>query len=88
MTYLKHNVEVIARFRREGGLYPLRIVWEDGRVFAIERVLSQGYAPARTAGRLCVRYLCTIAGKRRALYFEEHARRWFVEIPAAPYGGK
>ena len=82
MEYRKVWVEVAARFSAQGGVMPEAVVWEDGRVFPIERVKGAARAPARVNAVLPIRYLCTIGGRERAVYFEPNKLRWFVERPA------
>ena len=38
---MKINLEVIAAFDLDGNIQPKAIVWEDGRVFEIDRVLGR-----------------------------------------------
>ena len=45
-------VAVTLKVDREGNVRPLSFEWEDGRVFAVDRVLSQGMAPARHVGAI------------------------------------
>ena len=46
MDYEKVYVAVTLKVDREGNVRPLSFEWEDGRVFAVDRVLSQGGAGA------------------------------------------
>ena len=43
-------VKVIVEYDEAGGVHPLRIEWEDGRKFRIERVLDVRRAAATKAG--------------------------------------
>ncbi len=79
MAYRKVFVEVTAKFAREGGLRPLFVVYEDGRIFEIERVKAVERAPARVGAALPVRYTCVIRGSEHWLYLEPERSRWFVE---------
>lgn len=73
----KHYVEVIARFDEGGGLTPLRVVWEDGTRYDVDRVLDRRRAASLKVGGIGVRYLVEIGGRRTYLFYEEP--RWFVE---------
>lgn len=86
MAYQKVCVEVTAKFSKEGGVKPLSLVWEDGRVFRIDRVKAVEHAAARVSALLPVRYTCSIGGRERWLYLEPEQMRWFVETerPDAP----
>lgn len=73
----KRYVEVIARFDEDGGLTPLRVIWEDGVCYEIDRVLDRRRAASLKVGGIGMRYLVEIGGKRTYLFYEEP--RWFVE---------
>ena len=40
---IKKFVQVIVKFKEDGRIIPLQVLWEDGRVFTIDRILR--YAP-------------------------------------------
>ncbi|MBE6955039.1 MAG: hypothetical protein E7449_03905 [Ruminococcaceae bacterium] len=81
MQTCKTYVSVIAQFRDDGALLPLQIEWEDGRVFAVDRVLDVRPAASLKAGGYGMRYTCRIAGKQTYLFYERD--RWFVERKGA-----
>lgn len=70
-------VKVIVEYDEAGGVHPLRIEWEDGRKFRIERVLDVRRAAATKAGGEGMRYTCRI--RRQETYLFECEGRWFVE---------
>lgn len=74
---LKVFVEVIARFDAEGNITPLMLIWEDGRKFAIDKILDRRRAASLKAGGCGERYTCQINGQPRFLFYEEG--KWFVE---------
>ncbi len=73
----KAFVEVIAKFDTNGAMQPTAIVWEDGKVFAIERVIDVRQAASLKVGGQGTRYLCRIRNKETYLFFE--MGKWFVE---------
>ena len=77
MIIMKINLEVIAAFDLDGNVHPRAIIWEDGRVFDIDRVLDVRRAASLKAGGLGIRYICRIRGKTVALFNDEG--RWFME---------
>ena len=80
----KVYVEVYARYQREGGILPLKVVWADGRIFPIDKVLDIRPAASLKAGGAGLRYTCRIGRQETYLFLEEN--RWFVEarnLPAA-----
>ena len=70
-------VEVTAKFDTEGKITPLSLLWEDGTVYEIDRVLDVRRAASLKAGGLGIRYTVKIGGKQSYLYYEEP--KWFVE---------
>lgn len=77
MNYKKKYVEVTARFTPEGDILPIKILWDDGRSFFIDRVLDIRPAASLKAGGAGIRYTCRIDLKETYLFLEEN--RWFVE---------
>ena len=75
--YKKTYVEVTARFNEEGIIIPLKILWCDGRIYKIDKVLDICRAASLKAGGAGIRYTCQIGKKQRYLFLEE--TRWFVE---------
>ena len=74
---MKIDLKVNAQFDLDGSIRPTSIVWEDGRVFEIDRILDAHMAPAMTAGGLGMRYICRIRGRMVKLFNDEG--RWFME---------
>ena len=83
----KRYVEVLVRWRSNGRIEPLAVLWGDGRRFDVERQFGN---PQRTVSRKVggagLRYDVQIAGKRAHLWLEDvgtrvspTGRRWFVE---------
>ena len=70
-------VEVTAKLDTEGRIIPLSLLWEDGTVYEINRVLDVRRAASLKAGGMGIRYTVSIGGRQSYLYFEEP--KWFVE---------
>ena len=70
-------VEVTAKFDTEGRIIPLSLLWEDGTVYEINRVLDVRRAASLKAGGMGIRYTVSIGGRQSYLYFE--GPKWFVE---------
>ena len=73
----KVYVEVAAVFTPEGQILPRRIRWEDGTLFAVDRVVDIRRAAALKAGGCGLRYTVRIGGRQTYLFLDED--RWFVE---------
>lgn len=70
-------VEVTAKFDTEGKIIPLSLLWEDGTIYEINRVLDVRRAASLKAGGMGIRYTVRIGNTQSYLYFEEP--KWFVE---------
>ncbi len=77
-TYRKY-VKVLSVQDVCGISTPLKIVWEDGKTFDIDRVVYMCRAASTKAGGTGLRYTIKICGKERYLYYVESENRWFVE---------
>ena len=77
MKYKKKYVEVTARFDTEGRVFPLKILWEDGSSYFIDKVLDVRPSASLKAGGAGIRYTCRINMTEKFLFLEES--RWFVE---------
>lgn len=80
----KAYVEVIADFSADGQMMPLRLVWEDGQSYDIDRILRVDRCASLKAGGAGIRYVCRICGQKVELFYEENGF-WFVnrKIPKA-----
>ncbi len=74
---MKINLQVNADFDFDGNIQPRAIIWEDGRVFEIDRVLDTRRAASLKAGGVGMRYICRIRGREVKLYNDEG--HWFME---------
>ncbi len=73
----KVQVEVVAKFNKEGTIRPISLLWEDGRKFPIDRVLDIRQVVSLKAGLQGMRYTCRIAGKEVYLFCDEG--KWFLQ---------
>ena len=71
--YLTVNV----RHEKDGQAIPTSIIWEDGRLFAIDKVLDIRRAACLKSGGVGIRYICKICGKTITLYV--WVVKWFME---------
>ena len=77
MIIMKHYIGVTAKFDPDGDVLPLKIHWNDGRTFEIDRVTDVRYAASLKAGGAGLRYTCRIGGHIKYIFMEDY--RWFVE---------
>ncbi len=83
---IKVYVKVGVIFREDGMMLPRSLTWEDGRRYAIDRVLDVRPACAERAGGQGDRYTVMVAGQQKYLFFEHSTEmgdsnlgRWFIE---------
>ena len=79
-------VKVNSDFDATGFMLPKTIIWQDGRVFPIDRVKDFRPAASFEHGRCGDCYTVIIRGEERLLFFERtdplfasRVGRWFVE---------
>ena len=79
-------VRVVVDVNEIGAIHPLKIYWEDGRTFEVDRLLEVRQAVSTLTGGQGMRYTCRVRG--RPVYLYEDEGRWFVEardVPARHY---
>ena len=74
---MKINLKVHAEFDIDGSIRPTSIVWEDGRVFALDRAVDIRRAGSLIDGGVGDRYTGRICGKVVNLFNDEN--HWFME---------
>ena len=70
-------VRVIIEVDEIGKARPVRIFWEDGRSFEVDRLLDVRRAAATRAGGQGMRYTCRIG--QSMIYLFHDRDHWFVE---------
>ncbi len=89
-THDRVYVKVNADFDSTGYLHPRHIIWSDGRIFKIDKVMDfrpASYMNKNLSGDC---YTVVIHGEEKFLFFEKTSEyfasrvgRWFVECPVA-----
>ena len=85
-SFRKTFVAATVSFDPEGNITPLRVIWRDGRRFAVDRVLESRPAASLKAGGSGMRYTCRFGNAVTYLFYEDG--RWFVEEKAPAVPGK
>ena len=74
----KIYLTVNARHEKDGQTIPTSIIWEDGRLFAIDKVLDIRRAACLKNGGIGIRYSCKICGKTVVIYGDDG--KWFMDM--------
>ena len=73
-------VDITARINKDGQIFPLSLIWQDGREFPVDRLLNTVPSVLPQGGEaLC--FICLIKGKRKELYLRDG--KWFVIVDQA-----
>ena len=75
----KVYVDVVTLYTKEGNVIPIKILWNDGMKFNIDKVLDVCKAASLKVGGVGFRYNCRIQSKEKYLFFETNENKWFVE---------
>jgi hypothetical protein len=73
----KRYVEVISKTDEDGNVTPLKVVWSDGHIYDVDRVMDRRRACSLKTGGTGIRYTISVGGKSTYLFYE--GPRWFVE---------
>ena len=77
MKFKKVYVTMIIKILKDGSIRPMKMIWEDGTTYDIDRVLYVTPAASLKVGGCGKRYTVMIEGKQRDIYDEDG--KWFVE---------
>jgi hypothetical protein len=77
----KVYVKVVAEFDTTGKVRPISIEWEDGHVYAVDKLIDTRMAASTKVGGQGTRYTCRICGHEAFLFQDE--QRWFMEAKDA-----
>ncbi|GHU68020.1 hypothetical protein FACS1894184_09020 [Clostridia bacterium] len=82
----KVYIPVNADFDAAGNVLPRSFMWEDGRVYEIDKLLGVQPAAAQKSGGQGTRYTIRVMNQTRYIYFEHNSEygkaslgRWFIE---------
>ena len=75
---MRKNITVIAKMNSEGVVSPLKIIWDDGKVFEIDKILDIRKKASTKGGGKGLRYTIQIANHERYIWLDDYF--WFVEV--------
>ena len=70
-------LEVNAKMNADGKVFPFEIIWDNGKVFAIDKIVDVRPLASTKGGGVGLRYLCKIKGKDKILFLSGY--QWFIE---------
>lgn len=87
-SFKKQYVSVVAAFDAEGRVSPRAVLWPDGRMFAVDMLVSaEDFGPEQERGRRTMRFRVCVRGRVTDLFLEYERRplapdvgnlRWWV----------
>ena len=77
IKYVKQPVAVNVTIDEDGGVYPKKFRWKDGKTYKIDHIFKVERAASTKVGGCGLRYTILVEGKTRYLYDEDG--KWFME---------
>lgn len=75
---MRKNITVIAKMDEKALVIPLKIIWEDGRIFEIDKILDIRKKASTKGGGKGLRYTIKIQNQEKYIWLDEYY--WFIEI--------
>ena len=75
---MRKNINVIAKFSEDGTVTPLYILWDEIRIYEIDKVLDIRKRASTRGGGMGLRYLCRIKNQERFIWLDDYT--WFLEV--------
>lgn len=75
---MRKNITVVAKMDDYGKVSPLKIIWDDGKIFEIDRILDIRKKASTKGGGKGVRYTIEIMGHERYIWLDDYY--WFIEV--------
>ena len=75
----KAYIDVIAHFKPDGMIIPLRIKWGNS-VYNVDKVTEILPRPSKIGGGAGIRYTIYIKARQKYIWLEHGTNKWFVEV--------
>lgn len=72
------KLNVVAEFKPDGKVFPLYIIWEDGKQYFIDKITDKRPMASLKGGGVGTRYTCVFNNKERYLFLNDYV--WWVEL--------
>lgn len=76
--FMRKNITVIAKMDNLAKVTPLQIIWEDGRIFEIDKILDIRKKASTKGGGKGLRYTILIKNQEKYIWLDDYY--WFIEI--------
>ena len=73
----KVYVKVISQTDEDGNITPMRVIWENGRAYDIDKVTDIRRSYVSGTGGTAIRYTVKVMGKETFIFRENS--KWFVQ---------
>lgn len=75
---MRKDITVIAKMQPDKTIIPLSLIWENGQIYEIDKVVSIDKKASVNGGGMGLRYTCKINGHTKYIWLDD--KIWFVEI--------
>lgn len=75
---MRKDVSVIASIQPNGVVIPQILIWENGKKYAIDKVLDIRKKASTKGGGMGLRYTCRFGNHERYLWLDGYV--WFIEV--------
>lgn len=75
---MRKDVSVIASMQPNGVVIPQILIWENGKKYAIDKVLDIRKKASTKGGGMGLRYTCRFGNHERYLWLDGYV--WFIEV--------
>ena len=81
LSYIRQSVDVVARHFSNGKELPHQVIWNDGRVFPVDKIDAAQESARLKTGGIGTRFSCWFKGQQRDICYQTQGQ-WFVETPS------
>lgn len=71
-------ITIIAKMQSDGVVLPLKLIWETGKIYEIDKVIDMRKKASTKGGGAGIRYLVKIKNKEKYLFLKDY--KWFIEL--------
>ncbi|MGN1258683.1 MAG: hypothetical protein ACI4T8_00375 [Christensenellales bacterium] len=72
------QLDVVAEFTKDGKVFPLYIIWDNGKKYFIDKIIDRRPMASLKGGGVGTRYTCVFNGQERYLFLNDYV--WWIEV--------